>query len=136
MISVIFMPQFNSCVPACVLSLQHAPMQCALKGLPLQHVPATQSVPTLKCVRNNVSPFARARNICCGNKRFLKKVQKHFLLLKRKKCFRNKSFQCAQTGKHLGNIFACNNVSETVFPRPVCGGLALSNDNGNGNETL
>ena len=43
-ISVIFMPQFALRALACVLSLQHAPMQCTLRGLLPLHVRATCSL--------------------------------------------------------------------------------------------
>ena len=49
------------------------------------------------------------------------KNQKHFLFLGNKKCFCNKCFVRAQTGKHLGK-----HVSSTKFPQQcslVCGGL-------------
>ena len=42
------------------------------------------------CFRNNVSSFARGRNLCRGNQMFFEKIEKHFLLLERKTCFRNK----------------------------------------------
>ena len=55
----------------------------------------------------NVSPFARDRNVCCGNKMFLKKVQKHFLLLERKK---NVPATNVSSASKRGNI------SEIMFP--------------------
>ena len=60
----------------------------------------------------NVSPFARARNICCGHN-FVSGTQKMFLIL-------FKTILCPQqmfpSVRAQGNVMS-NNVSATMFPR-------------------
>ena len=64
----------------------------------------------------NVSPFTRVRNICCGNKMFLKNVRKHCLLLNRKKMFPQQMFPVGANGEILGKQCLLNNVSTFAGP--------------------
>ena len=57
----------------------------------------------------NVSPFARARNICCGHKNGSDFVQKHFVSA-------TNVSQFAQPKKHHGQQCVCNNVSSLPGP--------------------
>ena len=60
----------------------------------------------------NVSPFARARNICCGHK-FLSWTQKMFLILSRNILCPQQMFPSLRA---QGNVMS-NNVSATMCPR-------------------